>query len=404
MQYAFKLAVCSALALSVAASHVNANPRSIKIRTDGSTVEMDSRTNRIKDRTRQGSKTGELSALESTTATGVPEKHVLTFGTGDTTPYQIHAVTERGNHGNRIYCVISHFSYDDPIIYPNEPGKAHLHMFWGSTALNAFTTSDSILKEGLGSCEGGADYKVGAWMPALYNSRGEVVLPEETYIYYKVFGHPSMNYKMVREIPQGLSMLASSDTRNFGSGQIRAEFAEKDGRKSLAIAINFPSCVATDNGKISGNPILSFRNMPGNLATQVNSHVAYPGFGNEVGCPTSHPYRFATPSFIVWFDANQTGSQPYLSSDAVAGAPPLSTLHGDYMFGAAPSVNEAILRCVQESRECGFDLGDRWQLPDRFFGPAGQVYEHSVKLLDRTDRTPFGNALPPSRHHGHGGH
>jgi hypothetical protein len=395
MQYTFKKAVCGALALAVAASHVNAEPRSIKIRQDGSAVEMDSRTNKIKERPRKGGDTSESVA---------PERYDFTNGTVGSTTYRIGAVTTRQNHGNRLYCVISHFSYDDPVIYPNEPGSAHLHMFWGNTALNAFTTSDSILSTGLSSCEGGVDYKVGAWIPALYNSRGEVVVPEEVFIYYKTFGSPAMNYNMIQEIPLGLQMLASSDTRNFTSGQIRTEYIPHNGYRALLLNISFPSCVATDNGRITGNPILSYRDMPGNLATQVNSHVAYPGSGNEVDCPTSHPYRFATPQFMIFFDANETGSQPYLSSDAMAGAPPLSTLHGDYIFGSAPSVNQAMLRCVQEARNCGFDEGGRGQLPDRFFGPAGQVYRDSVNLLDQTDRTPFGNVLPPSRHQGHSSH
>lgn len=305
---------------------------------------------------------------------------------------------------------MSHFSYDDPIIYPDEPGRAHLHMFWGNTALDAFTTTESILSTGRSSCEGGANYKVGAWIPALYNSQGEVVIPELNFIYYKTFGSATMNYSMVQEVPQGLGMLASSDTRNFHQGLIRSYYTTLDGRRYLLLNISFPSCVATDNGQITGNPILSFRDMPGELASQVNSHVAYPGSGNEVDCPMTHPYRFPTPQFMIFFDPDEVGSEPYLSSDVMEDAPPLSTLHGDYLFGSDPSVNEGFLRCVQEARRCGFDEGGRGQLPERFFGPSGRVYSDFGELLDETDRTPFGNELPPMRsssaagHHGHGNH
>jgi hypothetical protein len=271
-------------------------------------------------------------------------------------------------------------------------------MFWGSTALNAFTTSESILAPGASSCEGGDNYKVGAWIPALYNARDEVLIPEETFIYYKSFLRSgNMNYNMLQVVPQGLGMLASSDTLNFRDGLITARYFQHNGYNAFVLQIEFPSCVATENGQIDGTPILSFRDMPGDLANQVNSHVAYPGIGNEVDCPSSHPYRFPTPSFHIFFDANVAGSEPYLSSDAMADAPRLSTLHGDYMFGADPAANQAILRCVQEARRCGFDEGGRGQLPDRFFGPLGQVYRDSVTLLDGTDRTPFGSDLPPMR-------
>lgn len=277
-------------------------------------------------------------------------------------------------------------------------------MFWGNTALDAYTTSESILSTGLSSCEGGSDYKVGAWIPAVFNSRGEAVVPEQVLIYYKTFGPPSMDYSLVQEIPLGLSMLASASTLNFSDRLIRHEFYEDAGQSVLLLDISFPSCVATDNGQINGNPILSYRDMPGNLATQVNSHVAYPGGGNAVDCPASHPYRFPTPQFLINFDANLTGREPYLSSDRMAGAPGLSTLHGDYMFGADSSVSEGFLRCVQESRGCGFGPGGRSQLPDRFFGPSGQVYSDGITLLPETDRTPFGSDLSAMRHNGHGNH
>jgi len=318
----------------------------------------------------------------------------FTFGANGTTPYQVGAVTTRDAHGNRIYCVISHFSYDDPVVFPGEPGRAHLHMFWGNTATDADTTSQSILTTGSGSCEGGLDYRVGAWIPAVFNAQHEVVVPEEVFIYYKTFGGPGMRYDLVQPIPQGLGMLASADTLNFSDSLISSGFGDHNGENALSFNVTFPSCVATENGQRDGQPILDFRDMSGDAANHVNSHVSYPAGGNEVDCPLSHPYRFPTPQFIMFFDADDTGNAPYLSSDAQAGAAPLSTLHGDYMFGAHPDVNDDILQCVREARSCGFD-GGRGQLPDRFFGPAGQVYLNSVTFADGVDATPFGDTLRP---------
>lgn len=325
---------------------------------------------------------------------GSAPRYDFTFGTNATSPYQVGAVTTRDAHGNRIYCVISHFSYDDPVVFPGEPGRAHLHMFWGNTATDADTTSENILTTGSGSCEGGLDYRVGAWIPAVFNAQDEVVVPEEVFIYYKTFGGPGMRYDLVQPIPQGLGMLASADTLNFSASLISSGFGDHNGENALSFNVTFPSCVATENGQRDGQPILDFRDMPGDAANQVNSHVSYPADGNDVDCPLSHPYRFPTPQFIMFFDADDTGNAPYLSSDAQAGAAPLSTLHGDYMFGAHPDVNDDILQCVREARSCGFD-GGRGQLPDRFFGPAGQVYLNSVTFAAGVDATPFGDALQP---------
>ncbi len=38
-----------------------------------------------------------------------------------------------GEHGAiRVSCHANHFNFDDPIVYPGQSGKAHLHMFFGN--------------------------------------------------------------------------------------------------------------------------------------------------------------------------------------------------------------------------------------------------------------------------------
>jgi len=41
----------------------------------------------------------------------------------------------------RTECRYSHVSFDDPIVYPGQPGAAHLHAFYGNTAMDAYTTT-----------------------------------------------------------------------------------------------------------------------------------------------------------------------------------------------------------------------------------------------------------------------
>ena len=44
-----------------------------------------------------------------------------------------HAATPK-LHGNNFYanCKFSHANDDDPIVYPNQPGKSHPHTFFGN--------------------------------------------------------------------------------------------------------------------------------------------------------------------------------------------------------------------------------------------------------------------------------
>ena len=38
-----------------------------------------------------------------------------------------------------------HFGYDDPIVYPGQPGRSHLHMYFGNTEVDAFTTTERLV-------------------------------------------------------------------------------------------------------------------------------------------------------------------------------------------------------------------------------------------------------------------
>ncbi len=315
----------------------------------------------------------------------------FTQGTANSAPYNVGAVVGGAAHGNRVYCMVSHFSYDDPIIYPGQPGKAHLHMFWGNHSTDAYSTPETMPLVGKGSCTGGAAYRAGVWMPALFNDADEVVVPDLIYMYYKWFGERK---DLLRVVPQGIEMLASRDTLNYEPSMIDYFSVHKDGKPMLRVNLFFPSCVATEDGTRTGRPILSYKDMPGNASQVVNSHVAYPGGPNrnQVGCPASHPYAFPTPEAILHFDTLAVGSNPYVASDMMTGAPNMSTLHGDYIFGVDESVNQSILRCVQEGRNCGFD-NSAIENEEMWYNEQGdQLYLWNIL---NSDPTPFGSTLKP---------
>lgn len=321
-----------------------------------------------------------------------------TSGTSSFTDYLVgESAPSRGAHGNRFTCVVSHFSYDDPIIFPGQPGRAHLHMFWGNTRTNAYSTPETLPFDGNSSCQGGTNYRVGAWMPALFNEAGEVVIPDRLFVYYKTFLREGGDYGAVQPVPQGLEMLATQATMNYGN-QITIGRTDINGEDMLEASIAFPSCVATDDGTLTGRPILSHRDMPGDQAGVINSHVSYPGGPdrNQVDCPGSHPYRFPTPQFQVAFKVSEAGENPYLSSDAMMNAAPFSTLHGDYIFGMDPATSALMVRCVQEARNCTFDGGTN-ALSERFYSAETgyRIYETGVQLYPDVDRTPFGTSLQP---------
>ena len=89
----------------------------------------------------------------------------------------------------RFICGAGQLSYDDPILYPGQPGKSHLHQFYGNVAANAGSTYASLRAAGDSTCNwtgsGTAANRSAYWMPAMLDGKGNVVRPDYVSIYYK---------------------------------------------------------------------------------------------------------------------------------------------------------------------------------------------------------------------------
>lgn len=343
-------------------------------------------------------KTTQASALHQTSRpknNQMSKSYRLTVGTSKKSPMEVGEKVSRSDHGVRIYCPISHFSYDDPIVFPQQAEAAHFHMFIGNTDSNADSTPESLVNSGKSSCEGGINLRSSYWVPALLSESGEVVVPEDMFIYYKTFGVPENNFQYLQKIPNKLQMLSSQSTKNAKPYNQQISFDTDNGKQTIGMKIDFPSCIATDNGAWNGNPILNYRDMSGAKSEIVNSHVSFPEDSdpNFLGCPKSHPYRTPTMQLLYAYDRAVTGKNWYLSSDMNRYAQG-ETLHADYIAAWDKETMNRILKCNQEARTCNFS-GGREQLPERFKNHAGvDIYQYSNVLIEEFDRTPFGDSIP----------
>lgn len=270
----------------------------------------------------------------------------------------------------RFRCKPSHLLFDDPIVFPGQPGKAHLHMFFGNTLANGNSTYESLRTSGNGSCDGGPLNRSAYWMPALMNENGKVVVPDLVTIYYKK--HPGTNH-----IPRGLKMIFGYDHRYPDKKNMNWKCSTGGGQYSTIAEV---SCPATVNGNsqlmvtLSAPSCWDGKNLDSTDHRSHMSYGAYNGYGEYV-CPDTHPVNIPTFSMLVSW--SHLGSAEYskwrLSSDHVSANDPTSapipggtSFHTDWFGGWDDSVMDMwIDGCMNQFKSCsGGALGMGKQLKE----------------------------------------
>ena len=263
---------------------------------------------------------------------------LISFGV----PVAVHAA----DPGWITSCGYSHSLADDPIIFPGQPGLAHLHDFAAARTANAFSTPLS-LRAGGTTCMIPGD-KSSYWVPALYKN-GVRVLPNATshdaLFYYRRKGAPSGT--TVQPFPQGLKIIignahAKSPAEN---PQLGTDIIFKCGPGS---STDLP---APPTQCSSGVMVMSLR-FP-NCWDGVNldspdhrSHMAYPRSGR---CPASHPV--VVPRLESFF-RYPVGTEPIGTITLSSG--PYYTAHQDFFNAWEPSALQALLdKCINALVDCG---------------------------------------------------
>ncbi|MEP3191396.1 DUF1996 domain-containing protein [Parasphingorhabdus sp.] len=78
----------------------------------------------------------------------------------------------------------SHLLFDDPIVYPGQPGKAHLHEFFGNFGADAFSTYESLRTTGDSNAMNRLN-RSSYWLPALFYDDHHVLRGDYGTVYYK---------------------------------------------------------------------------------------------------------------------------------------------------------------------------------------------------------------------------
>ena len=282
----------------------------------------------------------------------------------------------------RVKCEFSHFAYDDPIVIPNQPNRTHLHMFFGNTEANAFSTFESLSNSGTGTCNGEDLNRTAYWVPALLDNSGNALIPFEMMVYYKndLFRYNGAN-ELVSPFPDNLRLVvgnamatAPQTARSGGPGSLPlVQFACGPAYGSEdSFGPLIPDCYGTGNGAYGPNGrALEMKiafpqcyNPDSETYLADGSHMSYSEGGYYgIRCPDSHPMDVSSIMYRIFYspdDYNGSLTDMHLSSDVRLDGqilPGGTTAHGDW-FGAwhPAAMNLWVENCNNTQADCEIGL------------------------------------------------
>jgi len=280
----------------------------------------------------------------------------------------------------RSPCPYSHMAYDDPIVFPGQPGKSHLHVFFGNTSVDANTTQES-LDAGSSTCAGGTANRSSYWVPAIIDTGlGKAVVPDATLTYYKD-GYFAPPMPMIAP-PKGLRMIGGNPvtwdreitwdtTPNLNNVHVfyecwwsktgSGDWTDRSGKQQhipagcpvggeILFEVYFPYC--WDGVHLD--------------SADHRSHMSFPP-SPTLPCPASHPVAIPSISFNIHIPvkAGNDTSKWRLSSDAYdASKPGGYSGHGDVWVDWDEGIEQEWFKgCILAGADChAHMLGDHRML------------------------------------------
>ena len=267
----------------------------------------------------------------------------------------------------RFICGAGQLSYDDPIVFPGQSGKSHLHQYYGNTSANANSTFASLRASGDSTCNnmgnGTAANRSAYWMPAMLDGKGHVVMPDYVSVYYKrePLYSSACTDNICVGIPNGLKYIQGFDMANGSPGPRPGNFL-----CGSTVMPNLANARANCNvGQKIAMRIQSLECWNGQLdSPDHRSHFANMG---ATKCPSTHPYlvpQFTIAAFYTIGSGDDVGQWSLSSDSMFPNLPKGATLHFDYFEAWDVLVKDMwVNNCVGKLLNCsGGDLGNGKQL------------------------------------------
>ncbi len=263
-----------------------------------------------------------------------------------------------------VKCNVVNKAADDPIVFPNQPGRSHLHLFYGNETVTATMTSTNKLVQGLSDCQkgmGDADH-ASYWAPALLRNGtplGGTADALRIDAYYSRNGLSGQ----IQPIPLGLRMIAGNSMAQTAQSIDIVHYNclhFPQGGQVTGSSANIPSCPAGSylSGRVDFPNCWNGKDLD---SADHKSHMAYATGGH---CDAAHPVELPTVFLrIRWKSAiGVPSSQLSLSSGGQF------SLHADFWNGWSPTVMKWLVdNCINTTRECTDISRDQIPVPTGSF-------------------------------------
>jgi hypothetical protein len=301
----------------------------------------------------------------------------------------------------RFLCSAGQVSYDDPIVYPGQPGKAHLHQFFGNLEANASSTYDSLRKSGESTCQNELN-RSAYWMPAMLDGKGNVVRPDYVSVYYK--RRPASDpfcttaAKGCVQLPRGLRYV-------FGWDQSRPSEAQPENQELISFkciqdwtptTASYPDMVEVMKACKPGQQLMAQIHSPDCWdgvhldSPDHRSHVAQmvrDANTGQLSCPATHPYNIAqfTLGVVYSIEAGDDPTLWQLASDHMLPTNlrrPGASFHSDWFGAWEDSILQRWHRgCIDRMLNCSDgDLGDGQGMRRGKYYPVGKANPRLVPV------------------------
>jgi Domain of unknown function (DUF1996) len=297
-------------------------------------------------------------------------------------------ISQTGQDGSfRTVCTVSHFNFDDAIVFPGQLAATHLHMYFGNVLTDFTSTGASLAANGDATCQGGPLNRSAYWVPAVIDQGGNVRPAQYMLAYYKRAGA-----EHVVPYPNGLMMVVGNAMATQPQpGREQAVDAGIDYKwscggppagETTSSSRLIPDCAA---GEFLTLSLVFPRCSDGRLdSPDHKSHMAYPAYYGA-SCPSSHPIRHPQLTYNIHWNNNDTNTGGwYLSSDVQGETtvPGGTTTHADWVGAWHPQVLDIMTSgCFNADHDCkGGTISPSLRLNSpnvRGFSPSN-IYDSNV--------------------------